>query len=94
MSGIGPKTAKLITVSLAGKLIAPVASAPHTVVAGGAADSVLAALIGLGWSERAAQTPSTRRSPRHRIEAASVPRCCGSPSLGSAPRRDRPMARA
>ncbi|BDZ56291.1 Holliday junction ATP-dependent DNA helicase RuvA [Agromyces marinus] len=55
VSGIGPKTAKLITVSLAGKVVAPVASAPGAGVAtGGVADDVLAALTGLGWSERLA----------------------------------------
>lgn len=56
VSGIGPKTAKLITVSLAGKLVAPAAvDVPAVAASGrGVADSVLAALTGLGWSERAA----------------------------------------
>ncbi|GAA1506009.1 Holliday junction branch migration protein RuvA [Agromyces terreus] len=58
VSGIGPKTAKLITVSLAGKLIAPrvadATSGAAPVGAGGVSESVLAALTGLGWSERAA----------------------------------------
>ncbi len=55
VSGIGPKTAKLIVVSLAGKLhVAPTegrgpASAPASI-----AESVLVALVGLGWSERVA----------------------------------------
>jgi Holliday junction DNA helicase RuvA len=57
VSGIGPKTAKLIVVSLAGKLqIAP--SSPRAGSTAGAtkpiSDSVLAALIGLGWNERSA----------------------------------------
>lgn len=56
VSGIGPKTAKLITVQLAGKLHAPVAGA--TARAGKATPDVLAqvvaALTGLGWAERAA----------------------------------------
>ncbi|HEY9365212.1 MAG TPA: Holliday junction branch migration protein RuvA [Agromyces sp.] len=75
VSGIGPKTAKLITVSLAGKLIAPVSSTPHApVVAGGAADSVLAALTGLGWSERvAAEAVDETIAAASDIEAASVP---------------------
>jgi Holliday junction DNA helicase RuvA len=56
VSGIGPKTAKLIVVSLSGKLVvtrrAPVArasAAPSSV-----GDSVLVALVGLGWPERVA----------------------------------------
>ena len=75
VSGIGPKTAKLITVSLAGKLIAPAASTPQSpVVAGGAADSVLAALTGLGWSERvAAEAVDETIAEASDLEAASVP---------------------
>ena len=75
VSGIGPKTAKLITVSLAGKLVAPAVSTPHApVVAGGAADSVLAALTGLGWSERvAAEAVDETIAAASDIEAASVP---------------------
>lgn len=57
VSGIGPKTAKLIVVSLAGKLV-PTASAPAqaapTPAAASLADSVIVALVGLGWSERVA----------------------------------------
>jgi Holliday junction DNA helicase RuvA len=58
VSGIGPKTAKLIVVSLTGKLAAgrrlsaPSArrpSAPSSVH-----DSVLVALVGLGWPEKVA----------------------------------------
>ncbi|GAB3406502.1 Holliday junction branch migration protein RuvA [Schumannella luteola] len=55
VSGIGPKTAKLITVSLAGKLVpvAPAAAGGATTAAPrGTADSVLAALVGLGWAEK------------------------------------------
>jgi Holliday junction DNA helicase RuvA len=55
VSGIGPKTAKLIVVSLAGKLVVThtsraVAPAAETPVR----DSVVLALIGLGWPERTA----------------------------------------
>jgi len=50
--GIGPKTAKLITVSLAGKLTAPVFASDHPVV--GPDADVVAALVGLGWPERSA----------------------------------------
>lgn len=57
VSGIGPKTAKLIVVSLAGKLLAPVAAvgaSVETPAVRGIGDSVLVALVGLGWSERVA----------------------------------------
>ena len=55
VSGIGPKTAKLIVVQLAGKI-----HAPRTTASTGArsapavTDQVVQALIGLGWSERIA----------------------------------------
>jgi Holliday junction DNA helicase RuvA len=57
VSGIGPKTAKLIVLQLAGKLIVtqprtrPAASAPSSVTT-----DVVTALVGLGWSERVART--------------------------------------
>jgi Holliday junction DNA helicase RuvA len=53
VSGIGPKTAKLIVLSLTGKLIvtAPVEQ-PVAIPATG--DSVVVALVGLGWSEKIA----------------------------------------
>lgn len=56
VSGIGPKTAKLIVVQLAGKLHAPAAAVAgaSTPTASGLADQVTAALIALGWSERVA----------------------------------------
>ena len=54
VSGIGPKTAKLIVVSLAGKLLAPraVAAVAPTTAPG---NEVVVALVGLGWPERLAQ---------------------------------------
>ncbi|MEJ1921168.1 Holliday junction branch migration protein RuvA [Microbacterium sp. KHB019] len=56
VSGIGPKTAKLIVVQLAGKLQPP-SSTPSSRT-GSAADAVVAqvtaALVGLGWSEKVA----------------------------------------
>ena len=75
VSGIGPKTAKLITVSLAGKLVATTTRpAPATVVTGGVAESVLAALTGLGWSERvAAEAVDETMAAASEVEAASVP---------------------
>src|SRR5215218_7494520 len=54
VSGIGPKTAKLIVVSLAGKLLAPrTVAAPVSSSAPGG--EVVVALVGLGWPERLAQ---------------------------------------
>src|SRR5690554_4478766 len=56
VSGIGPKTAKLIVLSLAGKLHVTAAAAPSSGAAATSTTSasVLAALINLGWSERVA----------------------------------------
>ena len=55
VSGIGPKTAKLIVLSLTGKLTvglgAPRAVAPRVA---NVSDSVLVALVGLGWNDRVA----------------------------------------
>lgn len=54
VSGIGPKTAKLIIISLTGKIhIAPSAEA-SVVAPSSIGENVVAALVGLGWSERAA----------------------------------------
>jgi Holliday junction DNA helicase RuvA len=55
VSGIGPKTAKLIILSLAGKLaVSPTVRGGATGQPASVADSVLVALVGLGWNERAA----------------------------------------
>lgn len=55
VSGIGPKTAKLIVVQLAGKLAPPRAAAPSFTRSAGAVPAQVAqALVGLGWSERIA----------------------------------------
>lgn len=77
VSGIGPKTAKLIVVQLAGKITAPrTAGAAEDGAAGADAvpAQVVQALIGLGWSERiavdAVETVSEGASERDR---ASVP---------------------
>lgn len=53
VSGIGPKTAKLIVVQLAGKLAAPVAGRA-TETSGAVGEQVIAALVALGWAERTA----------------------------------------
>lgn len=75
VSGIGPKTAKLITVSLAGKLVATASTpAPSAVATGGVAESVLAALTGLGWSERvAAEAVEETMAAASDTESVSVP---------------------
>ncbi|MEJ1155492.1 Holliday junction branch migration protein RuvA [Microbacterium marmarense] len=56
VSGIGPKTAKLIVVQLAGKVTVsnPTASAGTTTGRAQITPQVVQALIGLGWSERIA----------------------------------------
>lgn len=55
--GIGPKTAKLIVVSLAGKLFAPTGEARESSSAGGdVADRVVSALTGLGWNAKTASS--------------------------------------
>jgi Holliday junction DNA helicase RuvA len=48
VSGIGTKTAKLITLTLAGKLMASGSKASTLSISEGA----VSALVGLGWSER------------------------------------------
>lgn len=51
VSGIGPKTAKLLIVQLSGKLVVP---AVRSAAAPDARADVLTALTGLGWPERTA----------------------------------------
>ena len=61
VSGIGPKTAKLIVVQLAGK-VQPVAapSAPAAAGGGDVVTQVTVALVGLGWSEKVAAEAATQ----------------------------------
>lgn len=54
VSGIGPKTAKLIVVQLAGKLAPPAPGGKTPVGTDATVAQVTAALVGLGWSERVA----------------------------------------
>ena len=55
VSGIGPKTAKLIIISLAGKIqVSPGTASPAPTATASVSNSVLVALVGLGWSERIA----------------------------------------
>jgi Holliday junction DNA helicase RuvA len=59
VSGIGPKTAKLIALSLQGKIVADGSSAPKNIVDNriSPADhtAIVQALVGLGWSEKVAK---------------------------------------
>jgi Holliday junction DNA helicase RuvA len=75
VSGIGPKTAKLIVLSLAGKVF--VTSGPKPVAPSKSAavsDSVLVALVGLGWNERvAAKAVDDAMAVATDIEAMAVP---------------------
>ncbi|MGF3052512.1 Holliday junction branch migration protein RuvA [Microbacterium sp. YY-03] len=74
VSGIGPKTAKLIVVQLAGKIAPPVAGAVVSgAVAPAVAEQVTAALAGLGWNERlAADAVATVAADATEAERASV----------------------
>ncbi|WP_020077466.1 Holliday junction branch migration protein RuvA [Cryocola sp. 340MFSha3.1] len=78
VSGIGPKTAKLIVVSLAGKLTAVRRPAPAVKTSrapSSVGDSVLVALVGLGWPERVAAeavaevTAETEEKDRDSVQA-------------------------
>ena len=75
VSGIGPKTAKLIVLSLAGKLQAVTPQAALSAPANtGITANVLAALIGLGWSERvAAQAVEAASAAANDDELKAVP---------------------
>lgn len=57
VSGIGPKTAKLICVQLAGRLDAVMVGETRlgSAARGSSGDAVVAALVGLGWAERLAR---------------------------------------
>jgi len=74
VSGIGPKTAKLIVVQLAGKVHATApASKGGATGATDVVDQVAAALVGLGWSEKVAVEAATQTaSDASEAERASV----------------------
>lgn len=73
VSGIGPKTAKLIVVQLAGKLSAPARTDAATGQdSAGLGAQVVAALVALGWSERVA-TEATEAVLADAPSAATVP---------------------
>ncbi|MCU1535605.1 MAG: Holliday junction branch migration protein RuvA [Glaciihabitans sp.] len=75
VSGIGPKTAKLIVVSLAGKLA--VLGSTRTAAPARAStveESVMVALVGLGWNERVAtQAVEDAVAAASESDAAAVP---------------------
>lgn len=74
VSGIGPKTAKLIVVQLAGKVQPRVAAAPAGGAATAVTDPVTAALVGLGWSEKvAAEAAAQTAEQATDAELSSVP---------------------
>ena len=75
VSGIGPKTAKLIVVQLAGKVAAPrPAGGSGRSAAPDVAVQVTQALIGLGWNERsAAEAVASAVDSASPAERAAVP---------------------
>ncbi|MBS0024850.1 Holliday junction branch migration protein RuvA [Microbacterium paraoxydans] len=94
VSGIGPKTAKLIVVQLAGKVHA-VAAATAPQASGGSdiVSQVAAALVGLGWSEKVAAEAATETAAAateaERTSVASLLRrtlALLGPAQGGAPR--------
>ncbi len=77
VTGIGPKTAKLITVSLAGKMVPLTGAVSTGSTSGGATatvtSSVIGALVGLGWNDRvAAQAVEEAVEEASAAERASV----------------------
>ena len=73
VSGIGPKTAKLIVLQLAGKVQAVASTAPASQPSVGVTDQVAAALVGLGWSEKVAvEAASAGAADASDAELASV----------------------
>jgi Holliday junction DNA helicase RuvA len=75
VSGIGPKTAKLIILSLAGKLfVSPTVRRATASATEKVSESVLVALVGLGWNERvAAQAVDDAVAVASASERAAVP---------------------
>lgn len=74
VSGIGPKTAKLIVVQLAGKLQPPATTARQGAAGEVIVNQVTAALVGLGWSEKVASEAAAEASEAASdADRASVP---------------------
>lgn len=78
VSGIGPKTAKLIVLQLAGK-VHPVGVAARPAAGSGSdvVDQVTAALVGLGWSEKVAAEAAAQTA----AEATDAERAAVAPLL-------------
>lgn len=78
VSGIGPKTAKLIVLQLAGK-VHPVGTGSKPTKAGpvDVVDQVTAALVGLGWSEKVAADAAAQTA----AEASEAERAAVAPLL-------------
>ncbi|WP_341957461.1 Holliday junction branch migration protein RuvA [Microbacterium sp. LWH13-1.2] len=78
VSGIGPKTAKLIVLQLAGK-VHPVSSPTKQTTSGpvDVVDQVTAALVGLGWSEKVAAEAAAQTA----AEATDAERATVAPLL-------------
>lgn len=86
VSGIGPKTAKLIIISLAGKLHAAPSAKAAAAAPSPIADSVVVALIGLGWTERVATNAvdeAIARAAEHEQESVPLLLRSALNSLGS-----------
>lgn len=77
VSGIGPKTAKLIVVQLAGKVHASAPTAAAPAAATDVVAQVAAALVGLGWSEKVAAEAAAQTA----AEASDVERAAVAPLL-------------
>lgn len=73
VSGIGPKTAKLIVMQLAGKLAAPARQDAASAAPAAVVEQVVAALVGLGWPERVAVEATEREAGlASKVERASA----------------------
>lgn len=77
VSGIGPKTAKLIVVQLAGKVHPTGPASRPTSGASDVVDRVAAALVGLGWSEKVASEAAAQTA----AEASDAERAAVAPLL-------------
>ena len=74
VSGIGPKTAKLIVVQLAGKVHPSAAPVSAGGADAGIVAQVVAALVGLGWSEKVAvEAAESSAEEASDAERAAVP---------------------
>jgi len=74
VSGIGPKTAKLIVVQLAGKLRPAATTTPASGASSSTTSQVVAALVALGWNERlSAEIVADVAGTAQSSERASVP---------------------